>query len=353
MSRRLPVYFLVDVSESMAGDEVYRLEEALRGVMSALRKDPHCLETVWVEFIAFAGKAEVLAASTELIHARVPELPLGGGTAMGTGLELLMTRITDQLRVADEHQKGDWKPLVFLLTDGHPTDDCTQAVERWKRSFESRCTLVAISMSGSGDNALLKKLSDKVVAFFDTVPESLHSFVQWISQSILSASKNVVQDGNLELHLPAEGNGHIVNIEEVVAGQVDERFIIVVGRCEKSQHPYLLKYELAEELIRTLNLSPEHADARYILKSAVALKESYFDWSAEGNRPAIDASQILGQPSCPHCGNDYSIAVDGNCGGVHCVSGAGVHVCPWCSTPGDYGSNEEGGRGLTIERGLG
>jgi uncharacterized protein YegL len=31
--------------------------------------------------------------------------------------------------------KGDWKPIVYLFTDGKPTDDATTAIERWKRDY--------------------------------------------------------------------------------------------------------------------------------------------------------------------------------------------------------------------------
>lgn len=352
MSRRLPIYFLIDVSESMAGDELYRLEEALRGVMATLRKDPHCLDTVWVEFLAFAGKADVLSPFTEITAARVPELPIGGGTALGAGLELLMARISANCQENDEIHKGDWKPLVFLLTDGQPTDDYQSAVERWNSSFRAKSTMVAISMSASGDNALLKQLTENVVAYFDTVPEALHSFVAWISQSIVSASRQLGADELNDRVAPADGD-HVVNIDQITTDHPDDRFAIVIGRCESTKYPYLIKYERADELIRSLDLPTAHANARFILKSAVALKESYFDWSSEGKSMLIDASQILGQPNCPHCGNPYSVAVDGACGGVHCVSGEGMHICPWCDNPGEYGSSEDGGSSLNIQRGLG
>ena len=61
--RRLPIYFLLDVSESMLGENLYRLEEGLQHIIGELRTDPHALETAWVSVIAFAGKArEVVRA---------------------------------------------------------------------------------------------------------------------------------------------------------------------------------------------------------------------------------------------------------------------------------------------------
>ena len=63
--RRLPIYFLLDVSESMLGENLYRLEEGLRRIIDELRTDPHALETAWVSVIAFAGRTREVVPLTE------------------------------------------------------------------------------------------------------------------------------------------------------------------------------------------------------------------------------------------------------------------------------------------------
>ena len=64
--RRLPIYFLVDVSESMVGTPIEQLQEGMRTIIQNLRVDPYALETVFVSIIAFAGKAKILSPLTEL-----------------------------------------------------------------------------------------------------------------------------------------------------------------------------------------------------------------------------------------------------------------------------------------------
>ena len=44
--------------------------------------------------------------------------------------------------------KGDWRPVVFLLTDGHPTDSTAAATRRWNTSFRNRANLVAVAQAG-------------------------------------------------------------------------------------------------------------------------------------------------------------------------------------------------------------
>ena len=64
--RRLPIYFLIDVSESMVGDPVEQVQDGIATIVKALRADPYALETVLVSVIAFAGKAKKLTPLLEL-----------------------------------------------------------------------------------------------------------------------------------------------------------------------------------------------------------------------------------------------------------------------------------------------
>ena len=64
--RRLPIYFLIDVSESMVGEPIEEVQNGIRTIIQELRFDPYALETVYVSIIAFAGKAKTISELTEL-----------------------------------------------------------------------------------------------------------------------------------------------------------------------------------------------------------------------------------------------------------------------------------------------
>lgn len=75
--RRLPIFLLVDVSESMVGETLYKLEEGIAAVVSTLRKDPYALECAYLSVIVFAGKARTIIPLTEVV--RVPPAGAPGG----------------------------------------------------------------------------------------------------------------------------------------------------------------------------------------------------------------------------------------------------------------------------------
>ena len=88
--RRLPIYFLVDVSESMVGEPIQQVQNGMRMIVQELRTDPYALETAYISVIAFAGKAKSVTPLTELYKFYPPTFPIGGGTSLGAALNFLM-----------------------------------------------------------------------------------------------------------------------------------------------------------------------------------------------------------------------------------------------------------------------
>lgn len=88
--RRLPIYFLVDVSESMVGEPIQQVQDGMRMIVQELRTNPYALETAYISVIAFAGKAKSVTPLTELYKFYPPTFTIGGGTSLGAALNFLM-----------------------------------------------------------------------------------------------------------------------------------------------------------------------------------------------------------------------------------------------------------------------
>lgn len=116
--RRLPVYFLVDVSESMVGAPIQQVQDGMRMIVQELRTDPYALETAYISVIAFAGKAKCVSPLTELYKFYPPTFPIGGGTSLGNALEFLMDEMDKTLVKTTTEQKGDWKPIISCSQTG-------------------------------------------------------------------------------------------------------------------------------------------------------------------------------------------------------------------------------------------
>src|SRR4051812_29796604 len=131
--RRLPVYLVLDTSGSMSGEPIEAVKNGVQVMVSALRSDPYALETAYLSVISFDSQARQVVPLTELTAFQVPELQANGATALGDALRLVAERIETEVQKTATDSKGDWKPLVFLMTDGGPTDDWRRGLDRFRK----------------------------------------------------------------------------------------------------------------------------------------------------------------------------------------------------------------------------
>jgi uncharacterized protein YegL len=111
----------------MAGPGIDELQQGVARLIQELEGDPQALETAWLSIIAFSGKAEVVVPLTELSSLQVPKLKVRTGTSLGGALRLLCQSIKSDLKRTTSETKGDLRPLVFLFSDGQPTDSWENA----------------------------------------------------------------------------------------------------------------------------------------------------------------------------------------------------------------------------------
>lgn len=118
--RRLPVYLLIDTSGSMRGESIHSVNVGVQAMLSALRQDPYALESVHISIITYDNEAREYVPSLPRADFQFSdiEVPSAGGTFTGAALECLIQCVDRDIRRSDGEQKGDWRPLVFLMTDG-------------------------------------------------------------------------------------------------------------------------------------------------------------------------------------------------------------------------------------------
>src|SRR6185369_12954738 len=99
------------------------VEFGVRALASDVRADPEALETVWISVIAFSGNPELLCPLTPIDEFVPPALQALGDTALGAALRMLEGRISIEVVRGGPDRRGDYRPLVVLMTDGAPNRD--------------------------------------------------------------------------------------------------------------------------------------------------------------------------------------------------------------------------------------
>ena len=200
-TRRLPVYLVLDCSGSMTGAPIEAVRQGMKTLLGELKSDPQALETVFLSVITFDSSARQIVPLTELMLVKEPDFQATGTTALGAALRLLSDSIDKDVRKTTAEQKGDWKPLIFLMTDGAPTDKWEDAADSIKSKKPGN--FIACAAGASADETTLKRITDVVVRLNDLQPDALKQFFQWVSASVATTSTGVANRGDAPINLPA------------------------------------------------------------------------------------------------------------------------------------------------------
>lgn len=346
MARRFPVFFLIDVSESMVGEPIQQVEEGLANIIKELKTDPFALETVWISIIVFAGQAKTLIPLQEIVSFYPPKIPIGSGTSFGNGLGQLMFELRKNIVKTTLEQKGDWKPLVFLFTDGAPTDDSRGAIVEWRQNWQRSANMVAIALGDQTDVKFLGQLTENVLFFNDNKNSAYKEFFKWVTASIKTNSMAVEKATN-SFDLQKTDGITLTKIDLKKQTEelnfVDDNFVVLAAKCQNTKRPYLMKYR------KFLHQSQTGWEKNYFYKlvGAFQVDQSYFELSDETRiKQTIHTNKLVGSPTCPCCGNQVAFALC-ECGGLHCIDIQSINTCPWCGNQGRYGID---GGGFNVGR---
>lgn len=190
-SRRLPVYLLLDCSASMSGEPIEATRMGVKALVADLKTDPQALETAYLSVITFSSSAQQVSPLTELLSFQEPSLDARGATSLGDALEVLERCIDSEVRKASPTQKGDYKPMVFLMTDGQPTDNWEHAADHLKQ--KNVANIIACAAGPGADSSILKRITEMVVELNNVQPDTLKAFFRWVSSSIKTTSSRLDQ----------------------------------------------------------------------------------------------------------------------------------------------------------------
>ena len=206
--RRLPVYLLLDCSGSMAGEPIEAVKQGIKTLISELKGDPQALETAFLSIITFDSSARQISPLTELMLFKEPQIQAGGATALGGALKVLSECIRNEVQTTTATQKGDWKPLVFLMTDGAPTDNLDEGIDAIKTV--STGNIIACGAGANANANTLKKITNNVLMMNNLTAGDMAQFFAWVSSSIKASSKSIDAKPGDPIELPPPPQGFVI-----------------------------------------------------------------------------------------------------------------------------------------------
>jgi uncharacterized protein YegL len=335
-NRRLPVYLLLDCSESMAGEAIQAVKDGLDRLVLELRGNPMALETAALSIISFASTARQVMPLTDLLQFNTPTLKMGSGTALGAALDLWLQCMQKELVITTETSKGDYKPMCFLMTDGQPTDTWEDAADRARSAFVGKKgQLIAVACGPDADTTQLMRITEEVIVLTKADEAAFARFFKWVSASVTTASKRIEGD-------PLSGGplaGLPYGVEVAQPGQSaptpsSDRYVFLHSRCVKDGRFYIIRFG-------------KQGSGNYAGVAGHPIDDFETEDAATGGGLKVSVSQLQNPPPCPYCHN----VLWAKCrnGHVHCCpqyQGTITLTCPWCKVQDSYVfANFDVGRG--------
>lgn len=206
MERKFPIYILIDTSGSMKGEPIEAVNVGLESMLAALRTDPNSLESAAVSIITFDNEVKVVLPLTPVDQIQLPRIttPEYGATHTGQALKTLLERMRTEVRRNTPDSKGDWMPLLFLLTDGKASDLQLYNEECRKVREAGFADVVACAAGMKADKSQLKQLTDNVLSLDTLDSRSFVKFFTLVSQSAAAGNRSAVTETSQFLPPPPE-----------------------------------------------------------------------------------------------------------------------------------------------------
>lgn len=194
---RCPCVLLLDTSGSMEGAPIQQLNAGLAQLQKELAADPLASKRVEIAIVTF-GPVRVAQDFVTADMFAAPRLAVEGTTPMGEAILEALELIKLRKQQYQANGIAYYRPWVFLITDGAPTDDW-RAAARAVQAAEKAKGIAFFSVGVEGaDFGVLGQITPRTPLKLRGL--AFRELFQWLSNSLSGVSKSKVGDA---LALPA------------------------------------------------------------------------------------------------------------------------------------------------------
>lgn len=200
---RCACLLLLDTSGSMKGAKIAQLNQGLAEFARQLRADSMAAKRVEVAVVTF-GPVNVEQRFVTADSFVAPKLGADGGTPMGEAIRRAVDLISERKKAYRANGIGYYRPWIFMISDGEPTDDVTAATDLIKLGEQKKSFMFYAVGVENADIGKLAQISVRQPLRLRSL--SFEKLFVWLSDSLSSVSRSQVGDAP-ELKNPTTPDG--------------------------------------------------------------------------------------------------------------------------------------------------
>ena len=210
--KHFAVTFLLDTSGSMGGEPIRSLNEGLNGLVRSLQSDDNA-DIIDIAVITFGGSVDVTMRHTPISRIEAGfNLSASGLTPMGEGLLKAAEITNERRRLCNANGVMSFRPWIFMITDGEPTDSIESAKQELMKLQDSgKLKLWILGIPGY-QKAPLKGLT-KDGLILELRDFDLKTALNWAGKSMASVSHSA--PGEMPMMAPLESNMSAVQLPAI------------------------------------------------------------------------------------------------------------------------------------------
>lgn len=182
--RSLPIFFIVDTSASMHGQPIVQLSQAMKQLMEELIQATSSNVAPIISIVSFGTGAKEIIPPSPLSPEKMNfQFDAGGASDLGAALHIVAKRLQNPNWLSASY----YRPIIFILTDGQPTDDWRgglSALEMTK--LGKHANKISVGIGKAPDFEFLKEISGSSVVSIPDIEslQGLSRFFTWFSSSV-------------------------------------------------------------------------------------------------------------------------------------------------------------------------